>query len=75
VGQIGDPKIDHNYWGRAEEQPPMKRPALLYKRDSMPASDLYGSVSAALAQAAVVFEEAGDVAFAEACLEGALELY
>ena len=75
IGQIGDPRIDHNYWGRAEEQPPMKRPALLYKRNSMPASDLYGSVAAALAQASVVFQKEGDPVFAQQCLDGALELF
>lgn len=74
IAQIGDPKIDHNYWGRAEEQN-TRRPAYIYKRDSMPASDLYGSVSAALAQASVVFSNEGDPAFARDCLNGALELF
>jgi endoglucanase len=74
VAQIGDPKIDHNYWGRAEEQR-TRRPALIYKRDSMPAPDLYGSVAAALAQASVVFEREGDNLFARDCLDGAMELY
>jgi endoglucanase len=74
IAQIGDPKIDHNFWGRAEEQN-TRRPAYIYKRDSMPASDLYGSVSAALAQASVVFGKEGDPAFARDCLNGALELF
>ncbi len=54
TGQIGDPDIDHNYWGRPEEQTG-SRPALVYD-STMKAADLYGAVSGALAATAVVFE-------------------
>lgn len=74
VGQIGDPKIDHNYWGRPEEQN-VRRPAYIYKKNSMKASDLYGSVAAALAQASVVFKKDGDNGFAARLVEAAKELY
>lgn len=74
IGQIGDPKIDHNYWGRPEEQN-LKRPAFVYKKDTMNAPDLYGGVAAALAQASVVFKNAGDSGFASKLIAAAKELY
>lgn len=73
VGQIGDPKIDHNFWGRPE-QANNRRPAYIYKK-SMPAADLYGSVSGALAVASIVFKRNGDSAFSSQLLDAALELY
>lgn len=74
IGQIGDPKIDHNYWGRPEEQN-VKRPVYVYKKNTMQAPDLYGGVAAALAQASVVFKKNGDSAFASKLIDAAKELY
>ncbi len=61
VGQIGDPKIDHNFWGRPEEQSGA-RPAFVYTR-KMGAADLFGNVAGALAASAFVLR-AEDPAFA-----------
>ena len=73
VGQIGDPKIDHNYWGRPEEQK-LKRPAYVYKK-SMAASDLYGAVSGALTIASMVFDKEKEPKFADELLKAAKELF
>ncbi len=56
IGQIGDPSVDHNYWGRPEQQGGA-RPIYLYKLGSMPATDLYASAAAALASSAVLFRD------------------
>lgn len=61
VGQIGDPKVDHNYWGRPEEQGGA-RPAFVYTR-AMGAADLFGNVAGALAASAFVLR-GEDPAFA-----------
>ena len=74
IGQIGDPKIDHNYWGRPEQQN-VQRPTFVYKKDTMQAPDLYGGVAAALAQASVVFKRNGDNAFASKLVDAAKTLY
>jgi len=73
VGQIGDPNIDHAYWGRPEEQIGA-RPAYIYNR-TMGASDLYGGVAGALASSSLVFRDNGDRAFADRLLGVAKELY
>jgi len=73
VGQIGDPNIDHAYWGRPEEQGG-PRPAYIYNR-TMGASDLYGGVAGALASANLVFRDNNDYAFAKKLLPVAEELY
>jgi hypothetical protein len=72
VGQIGDPDIDHNYWGRPEEQTG-KRPALVYD-STMKAADLYGAVSGALAATAVVFK-GPDSWWSKQILSTAVDLY
>ncbi|KFM24184.1 Endoglucanase 1 [Auxenochlorella protothecoides] len=72
VGQIGDPAADHQFWGRPEEQN-VSRPAYVWL-DSMPASDLLGAVSAALASSHLLFKES-DAEFATALLSHARELY
>ncbi|RMZ53156.1 hypothetical protein APUTEX25_005145, partial [Auxenochlorella protothecoides] len=53
IGQIGDPGIDHAFWGRAEEQTGA-RPAFTWT-SAMPASDLASSAASALAAASLVF--------------------
>lgn len=53
VGQIGHPDIDHNYWGRPEQEK-TARPAFVYD-DTMGASDLLGKVAAALASCSIVW--------------------
>jgi endoglucanase len=73
IGQIGDPTIDHSYWGRPEQQTGA-RPAYYYNR-TMGAADLYGGVAGALASSAMVFQDNGDSAFADELLRVAKELY
>ncbi len=73
IGQIGDPNIDHNYWGRPEQQSGA-RPVYKYNR-TMGAADLYGGVAGALASSAMVFQNNDDPAFADELLRVAKELY
>lgn len=55
IGQIGNPEVDHAFWGRPEEQK-TARPAYVYD-STMGASDLLGKVAAALASCAIVWRE------------------
>ncbi|EFN57879.1 hypothetical protein CHLNCDRAFT_8109, partial [Chlorella variabilis] len=52
VGLIGDPDVDHSYWGRPDEYTGERR-AYLWNRTT-PASDLLGMTSAALASASIL---------------------
>lgn len=71
-GQVGDPTIDHQYWG-APEQLNTQRPA--YKIDAEnPGSDLAAETAAALASASLVFR-ATDPAYADELLANAKQLY
>jgi hypothetical protein len=72
IGQIGDPNIDHDYWGRPEQQSGA-RPAYVYDKTT-PAADLFGGVAAALASSSLVFK-GEDPAFAAKLLQSAKELY
>lgn len=65
-------EIDHNFWGRAEDEKGL-RPAYVYNA-SMAASDLLGKVSAALASSALVWREINSTYSAE-LLKHAKELY
>lgn len=71
-GQVGDPDLDHNWWGPAEVMP-MARPA--YKiTTTCPGSDLAGETAAALAAASLVFRPS-DAAYADRLVEHARQLY
>jgi hypothetical protein len=72
VGQIGDPDIDHDYWGRPEQEK-TARPTFVYDK-SMPAADLLAGVSAALASTAQVFKSE-DPGYAAGLVQTATELY
>ena len=70
--QVGDGHKDHSWWGPAEVMQ-MDRPA--YKVDmSNPGSSVVAGSAAALASAAVVFQDK-DPAYAATCLQHAKELY
>ena len=72
IGQVGNGREDHSYWGRPEDMV-MNRPA--YKiSESAPGSDLAGETAAALAAASMVFK-GEDPNYAELCLKNARELY
>ncbi|KAK2080239.1 hypothetical protein QBZ16_000092 [Prototheca wickerhamii] len=72
VGQIGNPGVDHSYWGRAEQQTGA-RPSFVWDTTT-PASDLLGAVSAALTSTSLLFE-GSDAAFSDELLEHAIQLY
>ncbi|MBE9065229.1 glycoside hydrolase family 9 protein [Leptolyngbya cf. ectocarpi LEGE 11479] len=71
-GQVGDPKLDHAYWGSPENQT-IERPA--YKIDpANPGSDLAAETAAALAAASIAFR-ATDPVYADRLLVNAKQLY
>lgn len=72
IGQIGDPNIDHQYWGRPEQEK-TKRPGYKYT-PGMGASDLYGNVAGALAAFSTVYRTTNS-SWADTALASALELY
>lgn len=72
VGQIGDPGVDHSYWGRPEDQTG-PRPAYAWD-PSRPASDLAGAAAAALAAVSLAARPS-DAAYADACLGHARSLF
>ncbi len=70
--QVGNGNADHSWWGPAEVMQ-MDRPA--YKLDmNNPGSSVVAGSAAALASAAVVFQDK-DPAYAATCLQHAKELY
>jgi len=70
--QVGDGSLDHAWWGPAEVMQ-MKRPA--FKVDtSSPGSTVSAEAAAALAAAAVVFEDS-DPSYAANCLSHAKDLF
>ena len=75
-GQVGDPFLDHGYWGAPEDMR-LGRPA--YKVDpANPGSDLAAETAAALASASIVFRATGvseNVAYADQLLDNARQLY
>ncbi|MEM7066099.1 MAG: glycoside hydrolase family 9 protein [Cyanobacteria bacterium P01_B01_bin.77] len=71
-GQVGDPNLDHAYWGSPEKQT-IERPA--YKIDpANPGSDLAAETAAALAAASMAFR-ATDPVYADRLLANAKQLY
>lgn len=74
-GQVGNGKLDHNWWGPLEVvHYEMERPA--YKIDtSCPGSDLAGGSAAALASSSILFRNNGDVEYADLLVQKAERLY
>ena len=70
--QVGDPNADHSWWGPAEVMA-MSRPSYKVTSDN-PGSCVTGEAAAALAAAAIVFEES-DPAYSSECLEHAKSLF
>lgn len=73
VLQIADTNVDHSYWGRPEDQ---SGPRAVFAFDgvSQPASDLFGSASAALTATSLAFGSV-DPAYAAKLLDKAKQLY
>jgi hypothetical protein len=70
--QVGDPGLDHGWWGPAEVMP-MKRPSYKLTKSSS-GSAVLGETAAALAATAAIFKET-DPSYAEQCLSHARSLY
>jgi hypothetical protein len=71
-GQVGNPKIDHAYWGSAEAMN-ILRPSY-YVDDSRPGTELTAETAAALAAASMVFEKT-DSSYSAKLLAEAITLY
>jgi endoglucanase len=70
--QVGDPGLDHGWWGAAEVMQ-MKRPSYKLTKSSS-GSTVLGETAAALAATAAVFKTS-DRAYADQCLAHAKSLY
>ena len=70
--QVGNGGTDHSWWGPAEVMS-MDRPSYSVTKDN-PGSAVVGEAAAAMAVAAIVFEDY-DPAYAATCLEHAKSLY
>ncbi|XP_005099629.1 endoglucanase 4 [Aplysia californica] len=70
--QVGDPYLDHTYWGRPEDMD-MDRPAYKLTPDS-PGSDVAAETAASLAAGYLAFKDV-DPPFAKKMLEHAQELF
>jgi len=70
--QVGDVKIDDNYWGRPEEMN-MDRPAFKISPE-YPGSDIAAEIAATFAAASMVFAD-DDELYAAKCLEHARDLW
>jgi endoglucanase len=75
IGQIGEPDIDHSFWGRPSQYPQntLKRNAYIWNA-TMEAADLLGSVAAALASASMAYKES-DPMYSERLMIQAKDLY
>lgn len=72
IGQIGNPGIDHAYWGRPEDQ---TGPRTCYTWDaSKPASDLAAATASALAGGALALREQ-DSGYADKLISHARQLF
>jgi endoglucanase len=74
VGQIGEPGIDHNWWGRPSEYPAGNARNAYIWNETMPAADLLGSAAAAIAAASMVYKES-DPVYSDKLLNQAKDLY
>ncbi len=76
VGQISQPDVDHQYWGRPSQYPTdtLPRVPYIWSQNTTTQADLLGSVAAALAAASMVYREV-DAAFADSLKGKAIELY
>lgn len=74
-GQVGNGKLDHDWWGSLEVvHYEMERP--VYKIDtSCPGTDLAGETSAALASSSILFRKNGDPEYADLLVKKAEALY
>ncbi|XP_070555125.1 endoglucanase F-like [Ptychodera flava] len=70
--QVGDPKLDHKRWGRAEDMD-LPRPSFKIDEET-PGSDVAGETAAALAACAIAFNDT-DKDYALLLLEHAIQLY
>jgi hypothetical protein len=76
VGQISQPSVDHQYWGRPSEYPlgSLPRVPFVWNQNTTTQADLLGSVAAALASASMVYRDV-DGFFADTLRDKAIEMY
>eukprot|EP00877_Chromochloris_zofingiensis_P013170 jgi/Chrzof1/8106/UNPLg00151.t1 len=73
VGQVGNGQQDHAYWGRPED---VKQAYPVYELSpTKPGADLAGSMAAALAAAATVFNANGNAGYAQKCIASAQRFF
>jgi len=73
--QVGDGREDHNYWGRPEDWTGSNPRKALRATTNLPASEVAGEQSAAMAAAAAVFFSEGEDSYAGTLLQHARDLY
>lgn len=71
--QVGDPKLDFEWWGRPEDMV-AERPAFFVDADN-PGSDLAGEIAAALTATSILFRRHGNGAYADRLLSRARECF
>ena len=76
VGQISEPDVDHQYWGRPSQYPlnTLPRVPFYWNQNTTTQADLLGSVAATLASASMVYRDV-DAAFADTLKSKAIEMW
>ena len=76
VGQISEPDVDHQFWGRPSQYPTATLPRypFIYSSATTTQADLLGSVAAALASASMVYRDI-DPGFADSLRNKAVEIW
>lgn len=76
VGMIGEPDIDHQFWGRPSQYPLERFPRypFIYSSATATQADLLGSVAAALASASMVYRDI-DSGYADSLRNKAAEIW
>ncbi len=76
VGQISEPDVDHQYWGRPSQYPiaTLPRTPFIWGQNTTTQADLLGSVAAALASASMVYRDV-DATFADTLKTRAIEIW
>ncbi|KAL4516856.1 hypothetical protein Ndes2437A_g00974 [Nannochloris sp. 'desiccata'] len=76
VGQISQPSVDHQFWGRPSQYPidSLPRVPYIWSQNTTTQADLLGSVAAALASASMVYRDV-DRSFADTLKSKAIEIF
>lgn len=74
VAQIGEPGIDHSWWGRPSEYPAGNARNAYIFNETMKAADLLGAAASGLAAASMAYNST-NATYADALLTQAIDLY